>query len=162
MWWLGRGIRTTAQFSSKVFSQDPKSKPHHWSSDNLNHFSFSEDKQNFHADGCSMELSEKGTSYHIKSSVNKSSIVDLTFTQIAPGFMVGKDGNSYFGTDPKNPWGRMYHKFWPRCRVEGHILTPSGPVDFKGLGFFSGALQGMKPHFAGTYHHSLLVFCSGC
>ena len=102
-----------------------------------------------------MELSEDGKSYTIKSSVNKSQIVDLKFTQIAPGFMVGKDGNTYFGTDPQKPWGRMYHKFWPRCKVEGHILTQQGPVSFNGLGFFTGALQGMKPHFAGTY----IVLC---
>ena len=96
-----------------------------------------------------MELSEDGKSYTIKSSANKTSIVDLKFTQISPGFKVGKDGNSYFGTDSSKPWGRMYHKFWPRCRVEGHILTQQGPVDFSGKGIFIGALQGMKPHFAG-------------
>ena len=147
---MSRGIRTTAQFSSKIFSNDP-SKPHLWSSDNLSHFKFSDDMQDFHAEGCSMELSEDGKSYTIKSNVNKTSIVDLKFTQISPGLVVGKDGTSYFGTDPKNPWGRMFHKFWPRCRVEGHMLTQAGPVDFKGLGLYVGALQGMKPHFAGMY-----------
>ena len=96
-----------------------------------------------------MELSDDGKSYTIKSTNSKTSIVDLKFTQTSPGFMVGKDGTSYFGTDPQRPWGRMIHKFWPRCQVEGQILTQSGPVDFKGLGMVSHALQGMKPHFAG-------------
>ena len=96
-----------------------------------------------------MEVSENGKTYTIKSSVDKKSIVDLKFTQGAPGFMIGKDGTSYFGTDPQQPWGRMIHKFWPKCDVEGHILTQSGPVDFKGKGLFIPALQGMKPHFAG-------------
>ena len=96
-----------------------------------------------------MELSEDGQTYAIKASVDIKSIVDLKFTQMTPGFKVGKDGTSYFGTDPQKPWGRMFHYFWPRCRVEGHILTQSGPVDFKGIGIFIHALQGMKPHFAG-------------
>ena len=96
-----------------------------------------------------MELSEDGKSYSIKSSVNKSSVVDLKFTQAAPGILIGKDGTSYFGTDPQKPWGRMIHRFWPKCDVEGHILTQNGPVDFKGKGLFIPALQGMKPHFAG-------------
>lgn len=145
-------MRTTAQFSSKIFS--PNSTQHLWSSDNLHHFTFSPDKQSFHADNCAMELSEDGKSYTIKSSISKSSIVDLKFTQEAPGLVVGKDGTSSFGTDPKKPWGRMIHKFWPRCRVEGQILTKEGPVDFKGTGIFVHALQGMKPHFAGE-----LPFC---
>ncbi|KAK3706949.1 putative cell survival pathways protein [Vermiconidia calcicola] len=141
------GVRTTAQFSSKIFYPDP-SKPHLFSSDNLSNVSFSADKQNFKADGCSMDLSEDGKTYVIKSSVNKTSIVDLNFTQTCPGFVAGKDGTSYFGTDPQKPWGRMIHKFWPRCAVEGHILTQNGPVNFKGKGVFIHALQGMKPHFA--------------
>lgn len=96
-----------------------------------------------------MELSADGKSYAIKSNLNKSAIVDLNFTQAAPGFVVGKNGTSTFGTDPAQPWGKMYHKFWPRCNVEGSMMTKEGPVDFKGKGVFIHALQGMKPHFAG-------------
>ncbi|KAF2723912.1 oxidative stress survival, Svf1-like protein [Polychaeton citri CBS 116435] len=141
------GIRTTAQFSTKIFSQEP-GKPHLWASDNLTNFTFSGDGLNFKGDGCSMDISEDGKSYHIKSNINKQSIVDVTFTQDAPGFVAGKNGTSYYGTDPKNPWGRMRHIFWPRCIVEGNIITQQGPVDLKGRGFFVHALQGMKPHFA--------------
>lgn len=122
--------------------------PHHWSTDNVSHFSFTADKQGFKADGCSMELSEDGKSYTIKSNVNKRSIVDIKFTQVTPGFVAGENGTSYFGTDPKKPWGRMLHAFWPRCKVEGTIITPEGPVNFNGRGVLSHALQGMKPHFA--------------
>lgn len=103
-----------------------------------------------------MELSEDGKSYVIKSSVNKTSVVDLKFTQQAPGLVVGKDGTSSFGTDPQKPWGRMRHAFWPKCHVEGHILTQVGPVNFKGRGIFIHALQGMKPHFAGR-HYSIVI-----
>ncbi|KAK4543565.1 hypothetical protein LTR36_005460 [Oleoguttula mirabilis] len=141
------GIRTTAQFSAKIYSKEP-GKPHLWASDNVSNFSFSADKQSFKADGCSMELSEDGKSYTIRSSVNKQAVVDLKFTQTAPGFVVGKNGTSNFGTDPQKPWGRMKHAFWPRCQVEGSIITQQGPVDFKGRGMVSHALQGMKPHFA--------------
>ncbi|KAK5136618.1 hypothetical protein LTR08_002632 [Meristemomyces frigidus] len=143
------GIRTTAQFSSKIFAKE-QGKPHLWASDNVSNFEFSQDMQNFKADGCSMDINEQGDSYTIKSTTNRTSVVDLKFTRIAPGFVVGKDGTSNFGTDPKKPWGRMKHAFWPRCQVEGSIMTQQGPVDFKGKGCFIHALQGMKPHFAAS------------
>lgn len=141
------GVRTTAQFNAKII--DPASGPELWASDNLDNFNFSDDKQNFSCRDCSMEISDDGKTYHIRSSVNKSCIVDVKFTQTAPGFAVGKNGTSNFGTDPKAPWGRMKHLFWPRCQVEGQFVTQKGPVDFKGRGMFVHALQGMKPHFAG-------------
>ncbi|RMY05730.1 hypothetical protein D0868_06250 [Hortaea werneckii] len=141
------GVKTTAQFSSKILSKE-EGKPHLWASDNLANFAFSKDKQNFKADGCSMDISEKGESYTIKSNTNKSSIVDLKFTRTAPGFVAGNNGTSNFGTDPAKPWGKLKHIFWPRCQVEGTILTQQGPIDFKGRGMFVHALQGMKPHFA--------------
>lgn len=62
--------------------------------------------------------------------------------------MVGKDGTSYYGTDPQQPWGEMHHRFWPRCEVEGTMMTQSGQVDCAGRGMFVHALQGMKPHHA--------------
>lgn len=102
----------------------------------------------FYADGCAVTLSEDATSYSIKSVVNESSIVNLTVSRIAPGFQVGSNGTSYFGTDPQHPWGSMRHCFWPRCHVEGSIITKNGEVDFKGGGLFIHALQGMKPHHA--------------
>jgi len=141
------GIRTTAQFNAKII--DPITNATElWASDNLDNFTFSDDKQHFTSKECSMEISEDGKTYKIKSSVNKSCIVDITFTQTAPGFAAGKNGTSNFGTDPKAPWGRMKHLFWPRCQVEGSLLTQKGPIDFKGRGMFVHALQGMKPHFA--------------
>ncbi|OCL11286.1 oxidative stress survival, Svf1-like protein [Glonium stellatum] len=141
------GLRTTCQFNSKIFYPDEKT-PHLWSSDPLDNYGFDENKFCFFADGCSMELSEDGSFYTIKSATNENSLVNLKFTRAAPGFVAGKNGTSYFGTDPENPWGSMRHAFWPRCRVEGNITTKAGNVDFKGLGLFSHALQGMKPHHA--------------
>ncbi|KAI9761036.1 MAG: putative cell survival pathways protein [Chaenotheca gracillima] len=141
------GIRTTCQFNCKIFSKDGKA-PHLWSSNPVSNYGFDQDKLSFYADSCAVTLSEDGNQYTIKSATNENSIVNLTFTKEAPGFHVGKDGSTYFGTDLKEPWGVMKHTFWPRNKVEGVIITKDGDVDFKGKGFFSFALQGMKPHHA--------------
>ncbi|KAL1303463.1 hypothetical protein AAFC00_006847 [Neodothiora populina] len=141
------GIRVTCQFNTKIFYPD-RNTPNLWSSDPLSDYGFDEEKYNFHAQGCSITLSEDGKSYHIKSSTNTRSVVDLTFSTLSPGFVVGKDGTSSFGTDPKAPWGKMRHSFWPRCKVEGSIITQQGPIDLQGRGMFIHALQGMKPHHA--------------
>ena len=74
--------------------------------------------------------------------------MNLTLTQAAPGFQVGRDGKTFFGTNPKEPWGSMRHAFWPRNTVEGSIITKEGSIDFKGKALFIMALQGMKPHHA--------------
>ncbi|KAF2083621.1 oxidative stress survival, Svf1-like protein [Saccharata proteae CBS 121410] len=141
------GLRTTCQFNTKIHYQDGKT-PNLWSSDPLENTHFDDKKYNFYAKNCSLELSEDGNSYTIKSSTNKKSVVDLKFTKAAPGFVAGKNGSSYFGTDPAKPWGSMRHAFWPRCKVQGSILTQGGEVDFTGRGMFVHALQGMKPHHA--------------
>ena len=103
---------------------------------------------NFYADNVALELSADGTSYSIKSMTNEASIVNVTVKRVAPGFQVGKDGKTYYGTDPQAPWGSMRHAFWPRNTVEGSIVTKDGPIDFKGKALFIHALQGMKPHHA--------------
>ncbi|KAI8956247.1 survival factor 1 [Xylaria longipes] len=141
------GIRTTVQFNSKIFYID-KSKPHLWCSNPLTDYDFSEDKTSFYAKDCAVELSEDGKSYTIKSMNDERSIVNLKVTRTTPGFVAGKDGKTLYGTDLSNPWGSMRHAFWPRCEAEGSIVTPDGPVDFKGKALFIMALQGMKPHHA--------------
>ena len=97
-----------------------------------------------------MTLNDEGNSYTIKSVVNEDTVVNITISQTAPGFHVGKDGKSYYGTDRANPWGSMRHGFWPRCHVEGSMITKEETIDFKGSGLLSHALQGMKPHHAGN------------
>ena len=143
------GIKITTQFNSKVQYPDGKS-PTLWCSDPLDNHSFDSTKTCFSATNCSVKLSEDGTSYTIKSSTSKKNIVDIKFTRMAPGFMVGENGTSTFGTDPTKPWGRMRHAFWLRCKVEGTFMTQSGVLDMEGQGLFIHALQGMKPHHAGT------------
>ncbi|KAI1347546.1 survival factor 1 [Xylaria sp. FL0043] len=141
------GIRTTVQFNSKVFYTDG-SKPHLWCSNPLTDYDFSEDRTSFYAKDCAVELSEDGKSYTIKSMNDERSIVNLKVTRTSPGFVAGKDGKTLYGTDLSNPWGSMRHAFWPRCEAEGSIVTPDGPVDFKGKALFIMCLQGMKPHHA--------------
>ena len=121
---------------------------HQWCSDPLDNYGFDENQTDFFADGVASSLSEDGTSYTIKSARNEECVVNLVFTQAAPGFVVGKDGTTLFGQDLSNPWGSMVHKFWPRCTVTGTMQTPSKTYDMKGRGMFIMALQGMKPHHA--------------
>jgi hypothetical protein len=103
----------------------------------------------FGADNLAFTLNDDATAYTLKSAVNDDSLVNLTFTRQTPGLVIGNNGTSYFGTDSANPWGSMKHVFWPRCSVEGTIVTKEKVYDFKGRGNFIHALQGMKPHHAG-------------
>lgn len=151
------GLRTTCQFSTKVFYPDDK-EPFLWASDSLSHWGFDDQKYSFHADNCSITLSEDGNSYTIKSSTSKKAIVNLTFRRTAPGIQAGKDGTTNYGTDPKQPWGTMMHAFWPRCKVTGSIITPKGELVMEGLGMYIHALQGLKPNFAGKYFYGSAVF----
>jgi hypothetical protein len=147
-----RGIHTTAHFNTKIFNLKGD-KPHVWHTDALSNCMFDEQMHSFGADNLTLTLNEEGDAYHIKSTVNADSIVDVKVTRKAPGFVAGKNGTSYFGTDPKNPWGSMYHGFWPRCAVEGTLTTKEKTYDLTGRGVFIGALQGMKPHHAGRSHN---------
>lgn len=141
------GIRTTSQFNTKIFYPDEK-KDFLWCTSPLKDVDFSEDKCNFYAQDCAVELSADGTTYTIKSMTDSNAVVNLTIKKTAPSFVCGKDGKTLFGTDKSNPWGTMRHAFWPRCSAEGTILTKEGPIDFKGKALFIHALQGMKPHHA--------------
>ncbi|KAL8769490.1 MAG: hypothetical protein Q9209_004551 [Squamulea sp. 1 TL-2023] len=143
------GIRTTCQFNTKIFYPASTKTPPLWSSDPLTNHDFTPDKLSFYADACAITLSPSSESYTVKSATNPSSIVNLIITRTAPGFQVGFNGKTLFGTDPSHPWGTMRHAFWPRCSVQGSIITSShGEIDFKGRGVFIHALQGMKPHHA--------------
>ena len=93
-----------------------------------------------------MELNEAGDAYIIKSARNEQCIVNVTIKRASPGFQVGKDGTTNFGTDPAHPWGTMRHAFWPRCTVSGTMQTPTKTYKMDGMATYSYALQGMKPH----------------
>lgn len=138
-------MRTTCQFNTKIFDHDGPLQ-HQWCSDPLHEYGFDEPQTSFYADNIALTLSENGDSYSIKSAVNDDCIVNVTVHRQSPGFMVGKDGTSYFGTDHANPWGSMWHGFWPRCNAEGTMQTKEKVYDMKGRAFFVHALQGMKPH----------------
>jgi hypothetical protein len=147
------GIRTTAQFNSKIMYGD-KTKPLLWCSTGLSDPEFTEDRTGFFAKDCILELSEDGNSYTIKSMNDERSIVNITIHRAAPGFQVGETGKTLFGTDLTNPWGSMRHAFWPRARAEGNIVTKDGTIDFTGCrAIYIYALQGMKPqHLAARWN----------
>ena len=102
----------------------------------------------FYADSVDLSLNETASEYKIRSAVNPENTVDISVTRLAPGFQVGTDGTSYFGTDEKNPWGSMIHRFWARNVVSGTMKTKDKEYNMKGRGLFIMALQGMKPHHA--------------
>jgi len=139
------GIHTTCQFNSKIFDYDGPGK-HLWCSDPLSDYGFDEAQTGFFAENVALELNEAGDTYTIKSAVNEKCIVNLTVTRKSPGFQVGEDGTSYYGTDPAKPWGAMRHAFWPRCAVTGTMQTPSKVYKIDGRALHSYALQGAKPH----------------
>lgn len=145
-------VYTTAQFTFRIYHKDNEDDCT-WTSTHLEDFVIK--GTNFYAKDLSVELSEDGTSYIMKSNVTEDSIVDLTFTKISPGVIVGKDGTTYYGEDIKNPWGSMRHVFWPRNKVTGTIdLKSKGKkIEFNSgesqcFSMFVGAIQGMKPHHA--------------
>lgn len=150
------GIHTTCQFNSKIFypavaEGGKRSKPNLWCSNALNKHKLDNDRQDFKADKLSVSLDKDGKSFHIKSSTAAECVVDVTFTQETDGFVAGRDGTSTFGTNPQEPWGSMWHKFWPRCKVTGTFITrDDGAIDMDGTGTFVHALQGMKPHHAAS------------
>lgn len=130
-----------------MFDHDGPGK-HQWTSDPLSNHSFKKDPYSFHADNVAADLSADGSSYAIKGHTSKACAVDVKFERTAPGFIAGKDGKTLYGTDHKNPWGSMYHAFWPRCKISGTFKTGKGEFNVAGTGTFIHALQGMKPHHA--------------
>ncbi|KAK9457408.1 oxidative stress survival, Svf1-like protein [Dipodascopsis uninucleata] len=141
------GIHTTAQFTCRIYHPD-KPEESVWTSTHLNEFQVSENKLNFSADNLSIQLSDDLKTYTIKSRVNDKSLVDIVITREAPGFKVGKDGTTKFGTDIQNPWGSMRHVFWPRATVTGKISVNGKELEVSGHAMYVMALQGMKPHHA--------------
>ena len=98
-------------------------------------------------------MSEDGNSYSIKSMVDPELSIDLTCTRLGPGFKIGKDGKSLYGTDPAEPWGAIRHIFWPRNKLTGFMVVAEKgepvKIDFSGTTMLVMALQAMKPHHAG-------------
>ncbi|KAL3471664.1 survival factor 1 [Aspergillus californicus] len=146
------GLMVTCQLNVKIFNHNgPKN--HLWNSDPLQNHCFTEDMNTLFADDLSIALNEAGDAYEIKSARNESALIHLVVNRAAPGFQVGQDGTTYYGTDKSNPWGEMRHRFWARCAVTGTIRTPEKEYSFgseakAGRGVFIHAIQGMKPHHA--------------
>jgi len=139
------GIHTTAQFNTKIFDHEGPGK-HQFCSDPLKDYGFDEPQTSFYAESVAMEMNEAGDAYTIKSAKNDKCIVNITVKRQAPGFQIGKDGTTYFGTDPAHPWGTMRHAFWPRCTLTGTMQTPTKTYKMDGMATYNYAIQGGKPH----------------
>ncbi|KAL2871668.1 survival factor 1 family protein [Aspergillus lucknowensis] len=145
------GLMVTCQLNVKIFNHNGKE--HLWNSDPLENHCFTEDMNTLFADNLSIALNAEGDAYEIKSARNEAALIDLVVKRTAPGFQIGEDGTTYFGTDRSNPWGEMRHRFWARSAVTGTIRTAEKTYNFGtegevGRGVFIHAIQGMKPHHA--------------
>jgi hypothetical protein len=143
-------ITASVTFNTQINFLD-KSKKDIWCSDGLSGWDIDEAGYDLISEKCAVTLNDVGDTYTIKSATNSNAVVNLTFKKIAPGFVVGANGTTTYGTDPKAPWGSMRHSFWPRCEVKGSILTKGGEEKMDGSGVYVHALQGMKPHHCGMY-----------
>ncbi|KAL3490768.1 oxidative stress survival, Svf1-like protein [Aspergillus germanicus] len=152
------GLMVTCQLNVKIWNHNPtgSSSPHLWTSDPLENHCFTQDMNTLFADNLSIALNAAGDAYEIKSARNDAALIDLVVKRTVPGFQVGKDGTTLYGTDKANPWGEMRHRFWARCAVTGTIRTAGKEYNFGneggegdiGRGVFIHAIQGMKPHHA--------------
>ncbi|KAL4783794.1 oxidative stress survival, Svf1-like protein [Aspergillus varians] len=141
----------TCQLNVKIWNHIGKE--HLWNTDPLENHFFTEDMTTLFADNLSVALNAAGDAYEIKSARNDDALIDVVVKRIGPGFQVGQDGTTYYGTDRANPWGELRHRFWARSAVTGTIRTAEKEYNFgteaqPGRGVFIHALQGMKPHHA--------------
>ncbi|KAI5956087.1 SVF1 [Candida margitis] len=141
------GVHTTAQFTFRLYNIDDPSK-NIWTSTKLENFKIV-DGFNFEADNLKFEMINDKT-YKLRSFVCNESIVEFEIERLTDGVIFGDDGMTFYGDDINQPWGSMRHLFWPRCSVNGRVLTKKlGEVKItNGYTMFVMALQGMKPHHA--------------
>lgn len=157
-------LQITAQLNFKIFDLNKETgkagEEMIWRSIKLEDFEIV-NKHDFKAKNVSVTLQDDGH-YIIKSTFDNESKVDLTFTKIGDGVIFGENGTTLYGEDVNEPWGSMRHSFWPRCKAEGHIeilkavdadaeeveYETERKIEISGLGMYSMALQGMKPHHA--------------
>ncbi|CDR46496.1 CYFA0S23e01574g1_1 [Cyberlindnera fabianii] len=144
------GVHTTAQFTFKIYNTNTKQQI--WTSTKLEDFVIK--GNNFYAKNLQIELANDKDEYRLISKVNPESIVDLTFTKLAPAAKIGTNGTTVYGPSLEDQWGTMRHLFWPRNNVKGSIKSTdpeSGKeteFDIDGKSMFVMAMQGMKPHHA--------------
>lgn len=157
-------IQITAQMNFKIFDLDKETgkagEEMIWRSIKLEDFEIV-NGHDFKAKNVTVTL-ENDNTYHIKSTFDSESKVDLKFIRVGDGVIFGENGTTLYGDDIEDPWGSMRHSFWPRCKTEGHIeilkaVDPEADkltyeserkIEINDLGMYVMALQGMKPHHA--------------
>ncbi|PWW79981.1 oxidative stress survival, Svf1-like protein [Tuber magnatum] len=142
-------LHFTVQLSTKIFHPNGKVV---WSSRPVTDYGFDDGNYSFYAEEMAITMSEDGNSYSIKSMVDPELSINLTCTRLGPGFKIGRDGKSLYGTNPAEPWGAIRHIFWPRNKLTGSIVIAEDGdpvrIDFSGSAMLVMALQAMKPHHA--------------
>jgi len=145
-------LHISAQLNVKVFFPDGRI---HWSAKTMSDYAFDPTFRSFFAgengEDFSIVLNEAGDSYHIKSRLDPEVLVDVTIDRKVAGFKVGKDAKTNYGDDHANPWGCIRHIFWPKNSASGAVEVKGEKVDVAGKNIYVMALQGMKPHHAGTF-----------
>lgn len=135
---------------------DPNTKETIWRSVNVTNFYPSEDKRSSKSDQFTVTYkSTPGTefeeSYSILGRFSDDLQISINIKRPAtiPGFKIGKGpkgGFSYFGPDVEKPEGYVVHRFWPRFRSDGVIVSGGKATSFAGPGMFVHAIQGMRPN----------------
>ncbi|KAF8896336.1 oxidative stress survival, Svf1-like protein [Infundibulicybe gibba] len=151
----------TIQFTCKI--HNPNTNETIWKSINVTNFVTPPpglDKRSSKADEFSITYkSAPGTdhpeSYTIRANLAADLQISLDLARPAdiPGFKIGKGergGYSYFGPDTQKPDGYVIHRFWPRLKVTGHIISNGKASVADGPGMFIHAIQGMRPNLVAS------------
>ncbi|CAG8443928.1 10861_t:CDS:2 [Ambispora leptoticha] len=134
---------STIQFTARFFGAGINT----FKSVNMSNFKLSEDRRSATADNMEIKLNDDCNKYDVTLNHKSELTVQFGLERVDRGFKIG-EGKTYFGEDQKS--GFVEHKFWPKCKVTGHIVVDGRAFDISGTGLFVHAIQGMKPHLIAT------------
>ncbi|KAG8873406.1 putative cell survival pathways protein [Tulasnella sp. 331] len=149
------------QFTFRMYN--PTTKEHTWRSANVSSFVSpipgSDDKRSCKSDHFTIKFKpavdggDEGYTVIANAADDLQVSLEVTRPASIAGFKVGKGpkgGYSYFGTDVNKPEGYVFHKFWPRTSVAGHIIHKGQAISATGHGMFVHAIQGMRPNLVAS------------
>jgi len=138
---------------------NPKTGQTIWKSINITNFIAGppkHDKRSCKADQLSLTYKSRENNpdfpevYTLTANLAPDLQVSFDFERYAnvPGWKLGKGpkaGYSDFGVDREKPDGYVIHRFWPRLKATGHVISAGQAEAISGHGIFSHAIQGMRP-----------------
>ncbi|KZV89004.1 oxidative stress survival, Svf1-like protein [Exidia glandulosa HHB12029] len=144
----------TIQFVVHVYN--PNTKERIWSSTNVS--GFTADGRSCKADEFSIVHNPSPTvpgaaeSYTITARPSRDVQVSVTVSRTAdaPGWKLGKDGKSLYGSNPEKPEGYVLHRFWPRTTATGHVVYKGKAITVDAVGMLVHAIQGMRPNLVAS------------